>query len=171
MLNLEELETINNFNNKPNNKFRTQINKIEEKKPLVNSINPNTFYEYKFAKIQEKTKLSSKNLKLEKNFFFMQNESNKEYPQILNLNNSEDKNISMKLGFIEKENKILFDSTGINSTNEIQNNSLDTKEENKTFSDSNFPSANKIFFSENKKESENFLKINKEDENKIDKGN
>ena len=65
MLNLAELNIINNFNNKPNNKFRTQINKIEEKKSLINSINPISFYEYKFAEIQENIKFSSKNL----NFF------------------------------------------------------------------------------------------------------
>ena len=39
MLNLEELNLINNFNNKPNNKFRSQINKIEDKKSL--NVQPN----------------------------------------------------------------------------------------------------------------------------------
>lgn len=69
MYSLEEIDIINNFNNKPHNKFKNQINKIEEKKSLVSYINQYSFYEYRNYKLQENLKLSSKNLKNINNLF------------------------------------------------------------------------------------------------------
>ncbi len=63
------MEIINNFNNKPQNRLKNQITKIEDKKSMVGFINQYSFFEYRLLKLQEKLKLSSKNLKNLNNLF------------------------------------------------------------------------------------------------------
>lgn len=69
LLSLEEMDVINGFYNKPHNKYRNQINKIEEKKSFINYINQNSYFEYRSTKIQELLKLSSKHIKAGNNLF------------------------------------------------------------------------------------------------------
>ena len=151
MLTLEELETINNFNTKPNQKFKNQINKIEEKKSLLNYINQYSNFEYRNIKLQEKLKLSSKHLKNDNNLFNL-NTSNFNNFKILSVNNYKNDNPT---NFSSEKNlfstnltdNIIFESTPLKIN--ISNNQEQNIFNNKNINDMSLnkfiiPSENKI---------------------------